>query len=66
MTKDQQMMFLEQAYRAWDRDDGIHHAVAVAELFSAELDKLRQTITSALESEDSTVADDILRRALEN
>jgi len=66
MTKDQQMMFLEQAYQTCDRDDGIHPAVAVAELFSAELDKLRQAITSALESEDSTVADDILRRALEN
>jgi len=65
MTKDQQMMFLEQAYRAWDRDDATA-VLAVAELFAAELDKLRQTITSALESEDSTVADDILRRALEN
>ena len=65
MTKDQQMMFLEQAYRAWDRDDATA-VLAAAELFAAELDKLRQTITSALESEDSTVADDILRRALEN
>ena len=65
MTKDQQMMFLEQAHRAWDRDDATT-VLAVAELFAAELDKLHQAITSALESEDSTVADDILRRALEN
>ena len=63
MTKDQQMMFLKQATRAWDRGGA---CLAVTELFSAEIDKMRQAITAALESEDSTVADDILRAALES
>ena len=65
MTKDQQMMFLSQATRAWDRGNDTA-ILAVAELFSAEIDRMRQAITAALESDDSTAADDILRAALEN